>query len=386
MAGVQCTARMIRRLLTLALVASAACGEPPANRDGPGQPRPGDLPLRGTKTIAPMPRPDVVLRDTDGRAWDFRAETEGRTTLLFFGYTYCPDICPIHMATLAAALGDADVEVHASVDVVFVTVDPERDTPERLHGWLATFDSSFVGLTGTPEVLAEALAHFRYPPPERSGAGPVYTVGHPALVYAFTPDGLTHVMYGPDTPVAVWRHDLGMLHAFPWDEVAAVGAPEGAATSGLSTSGSGTAGATEGAIAGAPTATPGGAARVGDIAVTGAWIPAPPPGSPAALYLTIANLGTSADTLTGLSTTLAAEATLHRMTTVGGMTRMEPLANLPLPGGDTVRLLPGAFHGMFSEPDRARFQPGATVGVRLVFARAGAVDVAVPVRSYDGGR
>ena len=97
------------------------------------------------------------------------------------------------------------------VRVVFVTVDPERDTPERLKEWLSSFDSSFVGLRGTDEQVADALAFYRYPPPERSGEEEGYTVGHPALVYAFTPDDRGGRMYGVETTRAIWVHDLNLM-------------------------------------------------------------------------------------------------------------------------------------------------------------------------------
>jgi len=151
-----------------------------------------------------------TLTDQNGRAvsgQDFR----GKLMLVYFGYTFCPDICPIHMATLAAALRELDPAVRNDIRVVFVTVDPERDTPERLAGWMAAFDSSFVGVRGSDEEIAEALAFYRYPPPDRSGDEPGYTVGHPALIYAFTPDNLGRAMYGADTRKNTWVNDLNVL-------------------------------------------------------------------------------------------------------------------------------------------------------------------------------
>ena len=94
-------------------------------------------------------RPDFVLTDMNGEAFHFRAETEGKLALLFFGYTYCPDVCPVHMASIAAVKRDLSVAEQRRMRVVFVTADPRRDTAERLLSWLGNFDPDFVGLRGT---------------------------------------------------------------------------------------------------------------------------------------------------------------------------------------------------------------------------------------------
>jgi protein SCO1/2 len=80
----------------------------------------------------PLPKPDFVFTDTSGEAFDFQQETEGYVTLLYFGYTHCPDICPSHMADVAAVI-DRNPDWVEHVKVVFVSVDPARDTPERLR-------------------------------------------------------------------------------------------------------------------------------------------------------------------------------------------------------------------------------------------------------------
>ncbi|MEQ9401922.1 MAG: SCO family protein [Longimicrobiales bacterium] len=357
---------MTRAILLCLAALATACGEPPP-RPTPG---PGDLPFRGNRTIAPLPKPDVTLPDADGRPFDFQAETEGRIALLFFGYTFCPDICPIHMATLAAALAEMEPDVRSGIDVIFVSVDPERDTPERLGSWLATFDSTFVGLRGTPEQIEDALAFYRYPPPERSADGPVYTVGHPSLVYAYTPDGLSHVMYGPETPQAVWRHDLAMMAGYPWaDAPSATSADPGAASD------------ASGSDADPPAGPPLGAA--GDVVVLDAFAPQPPPNSAAAVYLTLRNTGSRADTLVELSSPAAEGASLHDMVTVDGVVRMEAIAGVALTPGRTVRLAPGARHGMLQGVTPGSLVVGQAAEVTLRFARGGTVTVPLRVVRYQ---
>ncbi|MEJ2205995.1 MAG: SCO family protein [Gemmatimonadota bacterium] len=96
-----------------AVTALAACAP---SADLP--PDPHNLPLRGTKPFAPLEKVDFTLTDTQGRPFDFRAETDGKIALLFFGYTFCPDICPLHMATLAAALDEVATDVRDQVVLV----------------------------------------------------------------------------------------------------------------------------------------------------------------------------------------------------------------------------------------------------------------------------
>lgn len=329
----------------VAALALASCAEP-----RPEPPDPLALGLLGTTLVSPLEKVSFTLPDARGRPFDFRARTDGRITLLYFGYTYCPDVCPVQMATLAAALREAPPQVRAAVTTVFVTVDPERDTPERLGGWLAAFDSTFVGLRGTAEEVARALAFYRYPPPERSGEEPDYTVSHPALVYAFTPDDLGRALYGPETSKAVWAHDLAAMAGRDWTGTAA--AASASASDAL--------------------------ARAGGIQVLDAVVPRPPSATTTALYLTLVNAGAAADTLLGFSTPAAERSMLHEMVMEGGVMRMRHLmGGIALPPGDTVRLEPGARHGML-EGLRGLPEAGATVTVVLRFARAG--EVAIPAR------
>ena len=105
-------------------------------------------------------KPIFTLTDTTGAPYDFRAETAGRPTLLFFGYTNCPDICPSTMADVAVALRKLDRSLVEQMQVVFVTTDPATDTPEVLGEYLGRFDAdlatSFVGLTGDQDAIEQA--------------------------------------------------------------------------------------------------------------------------------------------------------------------------------------------------------------------------------------
>src|SRR5690606_6182779 len=129
---------VIRRTL---LVALASCWALWACAPVDATPRQHNL--RGTVLPEPVPKADFTLPDTDGDPFDFRSRTDGKLTLLFFGYTHCPDVCPVHLANIASALQRLSFEERERVSVVFVSTDPDRDTPQRIREWLDSFDRSF---------------------------------------------------------------------------------------------------------------------------------------------------------------------------------------------------------------------------------------------------
>ena len=200
-------APIVTRLASVGLVTVSivACGLPAEGG------RSGEL--RGSVMDTPIPKPALTLTDTHGEEFDFRAETDGYLTLLFFGYTNCPDVCPVHIANLAAVFGDLVPEVRHRIKVVFVTTDPERDTPERLRSWLDNFDPSFIGLRGSVDSINAALAEMLLPGvavlPAEHGGEPM--IGHPAAVIAFSPDGLARVRYPFGVRQMDWAHDLPLL-------------------------------------------------------------------------------------------------------------------------------------------------------------------------------
>jgi protein SCO1 len=160
----------------------------------------------------PRPKPEFTLTATDGTPFAFRRETEGYLTLLFFGYTSCPDVCPVHMANLSAALHKLPDRVSRRVKVVFVTTDPDRDTPERLRAWLDHFDKSFVGLTGSAAGIDSAQRLLQLPPAAREEIGEGrYLVGHVAQIIVFTRDGLGRYAFPFGTRQADWARELPRL-------------------------------------------------------------------------------------------------------------------------------------------------------------------------------
>lgn len=187
----------IRFFALLLVVAGCTPGQPPV--------RPEDL--KAPRLVGAKPLPVLRLERAPGVPFDWAAASRGKLTFLFFGYTNCPDVCPLHMANLAAALKTLPTETRSKVRVVFVTTDPARDTPERLGAWLAQFDSTFVGVSGDSASVEAAQRGLGMPSATRDREVPDsggYTISHGAHLWAFTPDDSAHVVY----PMGMQRDDL----------------------------------------------------------------------------------------------------------------------------------------------------------------------------------
>jgi protein SCO1/2 len=173
---------------------------------------------RGGLVTPPLPKPKFTLTDTSGARFDFQAKTEGYVTLLFFGYTNCPDMCPLQMQTMGKAFRTLPPDSEDQFRVVFVTTDPERDNPGTLRSWLDHFDKRFIGLTGTQAAIDAAQVASGLPPAKKSAvrADGTYDVGHAAFVLAYTKDNLAHVIYPVGVKQADWVHDLPHLVKETW--------------------------------------------------------------------------------------------------------------------------------------------------------------------------
>lgn len=194
------------------LLALAACG---SSSDGatPAVEISGGSTKAGTVLDNPKEKPDLVLTDTSGKKYELLKETAGKPTLLFFGYTQCPDVCPTTMSDLAIAKQQLPKAEQDKLQVVFVTTDPERDTPKKLGKWLAAQDTDFIGLTGdfdTIEAAASSVGvHVEEAVKEKDGS---VTVSHGAEVLAFSPkDDLAHVIYLAGVTSDEYAKDLPKL-------------------------------------------------------------------------------------------------------------------------------------------------------------------------------
>jgi len=202
--------RVLRISISAALLALTAC----ANHDREAAIKG----LRGVKFAPPHAKTDFTLEDTQGKPFHFVRDTKGAVTLLYFGYTYCPDVCPLQLANIASALKQMSPEDQAKVRVIFVTTDPNRDTPERLRSWLDNFDKRFIGLRGGLDSVNAVGATFGLPPstmemmdPKAAGPVAMYGMGHAAQVLAFTPDDSLRTEYPCGFTIADYANDLPLL-------------------------------------------------------------------------------------------------------------------------------------------------------------------------------
>lgn len=165
----------------------------------------------GLEVDAPAKMPDLTLTDTAGRPFAMRSDTPGSVRLVYFGFTSCPDICPVHLAQLSDVL--ARPGMPPNVKVLFVTVDPERDTPKVMRTFLDRFNSEFVGLTGTVDQLLEAQQQFSalVALPSSVGDRDSPLIGHDGRVFAFAPDGMGRTQYPHPTRQTAWTRDLPIL-------------------------------------------------------------------------------------------------------------------------------------------------------------------------------
>jgi protein SCO1/2 len=177
--------------------------------------QPAPATYSGMMLTAPRGKPDFTFTSTTGTPYSFRKETDGKLTLLFFGYTYCPDVCPMHMANIAAVLKKLPYADQQRVRVVFVTTDPERDTPDRLRAWLGQIDPSFVGVAGPMDQINGLQQSLGLAPakPEPTPGAPKdqYGVAHAAVVLAFTPDDSLRVVYPFGIRQQDWAKDIPQL-------------------------------------------------------------------------------------------------------------------------------------------------------------------------------
>ncbi|MET9526633.1 SCO family protein [Streptomyces coeruleorubidus] len=161
----------------------------------------------------PFEKPDLVLTDTQGKKYDLRKETEGKPTLIYFGYTHCPDVCPSTMSNIAVAKKQLPKAEQDELRVVFVTTDPNRDKPAELGKWLKGIDPQFIGLTGDfPTIQAGARTlGISIDAPRKDKNGKIISE-HGTQVIAFSPktDG-GYVLYGEDATVDDYTKDLPKL-------------------------------------------------------------------------------------------------------------------------------------------------------------------------------
>jgi protein SCO1/2 len=179
-------------------VASVACG--------------AEAPLHGVVIDPPQEVPAVRITDADGHVFDLDAERGQHVAAIYFGYTHCPDVCPTTLADWARARR-AMGRAASRMRWVFVSVDPQRDTPGVARDYARQFDSSFVGLSPTPAQLDSLKQSWGFAvEQEVDAAAPrAYTVSHPAGTFVVDRTGKLREIFPPATPPDQMAADLRRL-------------------------------------------------------------------------------------------------------------------------------------------------------------------------------
>ena len=165
--------------------------------------------IHGAVLDRPYAVPPIRLHDTDGAAFDLTKDTTTPLTLVFFGYTQCPDVCQVVMATIASAVNRLDDAIRDQVSVVFVTTDPERDTPAVLRSYLDRFSPRFVGLTGDLDEiveLGEGVGVYIARGQELPDGG--YEVDHSTPVIGVEPRGRAPIVWTQTVSAAQLAEDI----------------------------------------------------------------------------------------------------------------------------------------------------------------------------------
>lgn len=153
---------------------------------------------------------DFLLADTSGQPRKL-ADFHGKVVALFFGYTQCPDVCPTTMTTLAEVMKQLGDKA-GQVQVLFVTLDPERDTPTLLAHYVPAFNPAFLGLSGDAAGTRRTADEFKVFYQKQPGATPTsYTLDHTSAIYLFDPEGRLRLYAAYGTPAALLAEDIRTL-------------------------------------------------------------------------------------------------------------------------------------------------------------------------------
>jgi protein SCO1/2 len=171
---------------------------------------PGKSPFQGVDVTGSPMGGELKLTDADGKPRSL-ADFKGKIVVVSFGFTHCPDVCPTTLADLAAARKQLGPDGQ-QVQVLFVTVDPKRDTGELLKQYVPAFDPTFIGLRGDEEATERVKKDFHVFAEERAGKpGEAYSVDHSAQIYVIDKAGRMRLLWQPGVAPSVMVADLRLL-------------------------------------------------------------------------------------------------------------------------------------------------------------------------------
>ena len=166
--------------------------------------------FHGTVLQSPKPAPDFELTANLGQKVSLK-DFKGKVVMLYFGYTFCPDVCPATLSELRGTMDILDAQAK-DVQVIMISVDPERDTPEMLAEYVTHFHPSFLGVTGTPEEIAEVTTLYGIFYEAHEGTEATgYLVDHTATVMVIDQEGYLKLVFPFGTPAEDIAEDLEQL-------------------------------------------------------------------------------------------------------------------------------------------------------------------------------
>ncbi|HEY5809118.1 MAG TPA: SCO family protein [Povalibacter sp.] len=159
---------------------------------------------KATLLTPPRPLPEFELIDQSGATFD-SSRLKQHWSLLFFGFTHCPDVCPTTLGMLAKTGKElANLPSDRKPQVIFISVDPKRDTPQQLASYVKFFDPSFTGVTGTQEAIDDFTRALGVPVAISPTEGGDYTVDHSAAIFLIDPNGAMRALFStPHTPAVI---------------------------------------------------------------------------------------------------------------------------------------------------------------------------------------
>jgi protein SCO1/2 len=202
-------------LVLAALAVLVALGLAACHSDSGGAP---SEPLHATVLPEPLPLPAFALRDEQNEPFT-RQQLLGRTSLLFFGFTHCPDVCPATLQQLALARKQLQEQgakasgTDGALTIVLISVDPERDTPEKLKSYVSYFGKGIVGVTGSPDALMEITSALGVWFGREAAGEDDYTLSHSTAVLVIGEDATLRAVFSAPHKTEYFVHDLPLLMA-----------------------------------------------------------------------------------------------------------------------------------------------------------------------------
>jgi len=324
--------KITRLVLSLTILAIIGC-------NGSSEPS-----FRTTEIGENIPTSDFTLTNQHGEPFTL-SEHEGKVVLLFFGFTYCPDVCPATLSTWKR-VQDALEESSEKVEFVYITVDPERDTPEKMQQHLSVFSSDFIGLTGDKQALQKVYSDYGVyrEKVEVSESASGYLINHTSRIYVIDKQGRWRLSIPHDTPVKDIVHDVKELinETPPMSRI-----------------------------------------RIEDVWSRPAHAASPGSdkmGSTGVVYFSVINESDTPDRLLSARSDIAEVVELHQTTMEEGRMRMEMLKDgVTIPANDRLDFAPRGYHVMLIGLNRD-LKLGESFEMTLKFEKAGEKSVESVVR------